>query len=121
MHFIWLIFFILILIAEIFLSHQNGYKSGEESLAIAKALHLSNQTIRLAAHIILFAIIMFTGLMTFPEHTVLVIVAIVLWAVLDEVTKPLLNNFRHMSLFDMGMNMIGVMIGIGLKFLIVFL
>ena len=113
MHFIWLIFFILILIAEIFLSHQNGYKSGEESLAIAKALHLSNQTIRLAAHIILFAIIMFTGLMTFPEHTVLVIVAIVLWAVLDEVTKPLLNNFRHTSLFDIGMNLIGVTIGIG--------
>ena len=113
MHFIWLIIFILILIAEIFLSHQNGYKSGEESLAIAKALHLSNQTIRLAAHIILFAIIMFTGLMTFPEHTVLVIVAIVLWAVLDEVTKPLLNNFRHTSLFDIGMNLIGVTIGIG--------
>ena len=114
-HLIWLIAFILLWLIEVFLSHQNGYKSGEESQALAKILHISSKTIRLAAHIFLFAMVMFLGLMAFPEHKIYIIAAVLLWAILDEATKPLLHNYRHSSVFDMGMNMIGIMIGLGIK------
>lgn len=112
---IWIILFILILCLEIFLSHQDGYKSGEESEVLAKILHISNKHIRILAHIVLFAVIMFVGLKAFKDYKMVITVAVSIWAILDEVTKPLMKNYRHMSIFDIGMNILGVVIGFGLN------
>ena len=113
-----MILFILILAAEVFLSHQDGHKSGDESRKIASVLRLPNHFIRVGAHILFFALLMFTGLLALPGYKRIVIIAVLLWTILDEATKPMLHNFRHFSLQDVGWNLLGAAIGSGLWYLI---
>lgn len=112
------ILFVLILVAEVFLSHQDGYKSGDESRKIATVLRLPDRFIRVGAHVLFFALLMFTGLLALPGYEVWVAAVVLLWTILDEATKPLLHNFRHFSVQDVGWNLLGAAIGAGLWFLL---
>ena len=79
------IVFLLLLIIEIFLSHQPGEESGAESRALAKTLHVSEKWLRISAHVILFAALSYLMISSFPEiHLALRISVIGAWAVADE-------------------------------------
>lgn len=108
------ILFILILGAEVFLSHQDGYKSGNESKRLASVLKLPDRVIRVGAHILFFVLLMCTGLLALPGYELAVSVVVLLWTILDEATKPLMHNFRHFSIQDVGWNLLGAAIGAGL-------
>lgn len=114
-----IIIFIVVLAAEIFLSHQDGYKSGNESKKIARFLRVPDKAVRVGAHVASFALLMFMGLVFFsPDYTVIVTVGVGVWCFLDEATKPLMNNYRHFSLPDVFYNVIGSGIGFAMWLLI---
>ena len=114
-----IIIFLIILAAEVFLSHQDGYKSGDESRRIAERLHLPDKVIRSGAHVLFFALLMFTGLVAgAPDHKAFVVIAVLLWTIADEASKPLLQNFRHFALPDVGFNLLGAGIGYALWLII---
>ena len=110
-----------------YLSHQNGEDTHETSLNLTNHLSfLSADTetlyanLRRYAHIILFAI--FTFLFTLTLHNFhypyyfLAFQLLYTWA--DEATKVFIPG-RHFSLFDVGLNLIGVVIGVVLGFVVV--
>lgn len=103
-----IILFTVVFIIEVYLSHQNGKESGAESRAMSERLHLNEHLIRTGAHIGFFAVLIFLALFISPWISI----AVVLWAIIDEATKPLLKNERHFSLKDVGWNVTGVVIGI---------
>ena len=108
--------FIAVVIIEVYLSHQNGKDSGAASKSLSNRLHLSEAVIRTGAHIGFFAVMMFLALLVCKVYqlSMMVAVAVAAWAIMDEVTKPMLNNGRHCSLVDIGWNLIGVVVGFGL-------
>ncbi|MDE5558727.1 MAG: VanZ family protein [Ruminococcus sp.] len=102
-----IILFTVVFIIEVYLSQQNGRKSGAESRTLSEHLHLNEYLIRTGAHIGFFSILMFLALFLSKWLWV----AAVLWAIIDEATKPLLKNERHFSFIDVGWNFVGVVIG----------
>ena len=102
-----LIMFIAVFAVEVYLSHQNGKDSGTASKALSSRMHISDKILRTGAHIISFAV------MTVLAYLVcrVMIVAVAVWAVMDEVTKPLFKNGRHCSVVDIGWNLLGVAVG----------
>ena len=114
-----IILFLIILAAEVFLSHQDGYKSGDESRMIAERLHIPDKVIRSGAHVILFSLLMFTGLLAAGgKYRIIVVIAVLLWTAIDEASKPLLKNYRHFALPDVGFNLLGAGIGYALWLII---
>lgn len=107
------IVFFVVLVIEIFLSHQPGEESGAESRALAKTLHVSEKWLRISAHIVLFAILSFLMISSFPELPLwLKICLIGGWAVVDEYTKSWsVFKGRHFSWRDVGWNAVGTIIG----------
>ena len=103
-----IILFTVVFITEVYFSHQNGKESGAESRALSKHLHLNERLIRIGAHIGFFTVLAFLSLLISKW----LCVAIILWAIIDEATKPLLKNERHFSLKDVGWNVVGIMIGV---------
>lgn len=103
-----IILFTVVFITEVYLSHQNGNDSGAESRALSKHLHLNERFIRTGAHIGFFVVLTFLSLFLSKW----LCVAVILWAIIDEATKPLLKNERHFSLKDVGWNVVGIMIGV---------
>ncbi len=103
-----IILFTVVFIIEVYLSHQNGRNSGTKSQKIARSFHINEHLIRTGAHIGFFSILMFLAL--FLSNWLWV--AVILWAIIDEATKPLLKNERYFSLIDVGWNMVGIMIGV---------
>ena len=110
-----------------YLSHQNGEDTHETSQTLTD--HLSfllpdtetlHANLRRYAHIILFAV--FTFLFTLTLHNshypyyFLVFPLLYTWA--DEATKVFIPG-RHFSWFDVGLNLIGVVIGVVLGFAVV--
>lgn len=102
-----IILFTVVFIIEFYLSHQNGKESGAESRALSKHLHLNERLIRTGAHIGFFAVLIFLSLFISPWISI----AVILWAIIDEATKPLMKNERHFSSKDVGWNVVGVVIG----------
>lgn len=102
-----IILFTVVFIIEVYLSHQNGKKSGAESKSLSERLHLNEHLIRTGAHIGFFAVLTFLSLFLSKW----LCVAVILWAIIDEATKPLLKNERHFSFKDVGWNVVGVGIG----------
>ena len=111
-----IIMFIAVTITEVYLSHQNGKDSGAASKSLSTRLHLSEAVIRTGAHIISFAVMMFLACWGCRVYQVRMMTAVVvaLWAIMDEVTKPMLKNERHCSAVDIGWNVVGCVIGYGL-------
>ncbi len=113
------IMFIAVTITEVYLSHQNGKDSGAASKFLSTHFYLSEAVIRTGAHIISFAVMMFLACWVCggcKEYQVRMMTAVVvaLWAIMDEVTKPMLKNERHCSVKDIGWNLVGCVIGFGL-------
>ncbi len=100
-----LIMFIAVFAVEVYLSHQNGKDSGAVSSNLSIRIHISEKMLRTGAHIGFFAVM--TVLACWGSRVMIVAV----WAVLDEVTKPLLKNGRHCSTIDIGWNLIGAAAG----------
>jgi len=111
------ILFFLVVIGEGFLSHQNGKDSGKESRALSKTFHVNEKALRIAAHIFLFACMMFLSLTAFPG-TIWPAIGVGVWTVIDEATKPL-SPGRHCSVVDILWNMLGGGIGWLIWFLII--
>ena len=110
-----------------YLSHQNGEDTHETSLNLTNHLSfLSSDTetlhinLRRYAHIFLFAIFTFFFTLTlhisnYPYYF-LAFPVLYTWA--DEATKVFIPG-RHFSWFDVGLNLIGVVIGVVLGFAVV--
>lgn len=103
-----IILFTVLFIIEVYLSHQNGKKFGAESKALSECLHLNEHLIRTDTHISFCTVLTFLSLFISKR----LCVAVVLWAIIDEATKPLLKNGRHFSLKDVGWNVVGIMTGV---------
>ena len=113
------IMFIAVTITEVYLSHQNGKDSCAASKSLSTCLHLSEAVIRIGAHIISFAVMMFLacwvcGGCKVYQLRMMTAVVVALWAIMDEVTKPMLKNERHCSVKDIGWNVVGCVVGFGL-------
>lgn len=108
------IVFVIVLLIEVFLSHQGGEESGAESRALAKSLHIPEKWLRISAHVILFGLLSFLMITAFPELPLWLRIGIVCaWAVVDEWTKGWeLFQGRHFSWQDVGWNVLGTAIGI---------
>ena len=105
----------MILLVEVFLSHQEGRLSGAESKWLSEKTGLKEGFIRSFAHILLFMILACASFIAFETAGLIVVI---IWSALDEITKPLLNNFRHCSGRDILLNYIGTGLGTGLALLI---
>ena len=80
---------------------------------------MPDKAVRIGAHVVSFAILMFMGLVVFsPDYAVIVMVGAGAWCFLDEATKPLMNNYRHFSIQDVMYNVIGAVTGFALWLLV---
>ncbi len=111
------IIFIAVFAVEVYLSHQNGKDSGAASKALSTRIHISEKMLRTGAHIISFAVMTVLACLVCR----VMIVAVAVWAVMDEMTKPMLDNGRHCSIVDIGWNLLGVAVGFGLWMMITLL
>lgn len=102
---------VFIFLVEVFLSHQGGRESGMESRWLSERTGIVEGFLRLSAHVLLFAAL--AGFSTGAFGTA-GLIATAVWAVMDEVTKPMLRNQRHCSGKDILLNLAGVWIGAGL-------
>ena len=105
--------FITVIITEIYLSHQNGRDSGAASKSLSTRIHISEKMLRTSAHMISFAAMMVLLCLVCQMYQLRVITSlfVAVWAVMDEVTKPMLKNGRHCSIKDIGWNLLGVAVG----------
>ena len=108
------IVFLIVLAIEVFLSHQSGARSGAESRALAKTLHVSERILRTSAHVFLFMALSFLAIIAFPSLPLWFrIVVVGVWCVLDEWSKGWsLFPGRHFSWIDCVWNGLGWSLGI---------
>ena len=104
-----------IFLAEAFLSHQGGKESGMESRWLSEWIGIKEGILRSYAHALLFAVLTVFSIAAFGT---IGLIATAVWAVVDEMTKPLLHNERHCSGKDILLNLIGEGIGAGLAALV---
>ena len=115
----YLILTILWFVFMTYLSHQDGEHTGRTSRELAEKLsfldtdvNVLNGKLRRLAHIVVFAVLMILLGMTLriggmPLRWLL---TVVVWSYVDEATKPLIQG-RHFSWFDVGLNLLGTVIG----------
>lgn len=102
-----------------YLSHQDGEHTGRTSRELAEKLsvldpdiNILNSRLRRLAHVMVYAVLTVLLAITlklggyFPWLTAGAIV----WAWADEATKPLVQG-RHFSWLDVGLNVLGIVIG----------
>ncbi len=108
-----IVVFIAVTITEIYLSHQNGKDSGAASKSLSTCIHISEKMLRTSAHIISFAVMTVLLCLVCQMYQLRKITGlfVAVWAVMDEVTKPMMKNGRHCSLKDIGWNLLGVAVG----------
>ena len=107
------IIFIAVFAVEVYLSHQNGKDSGAASKALSTRIHISEKMLRTGAHMISFAAMMVLLCLVCQMYQLRMITSlfVAVWAVMDEVTKPMMKNGRHCSIKDIGWNLLGVAVG----------
>ena len=110
-----IVIFITVTITEIYLSHQNGKDSGAASRSLSTRILISEKMLRTGAHMISFAVMTVLLCLVCQMYQVRMITSlfVAVWAVMDEVTKPMMKNGRHCSLKDIGWNLLGVAVGCG--------
>lgn len=101
---------VVVFIVECVLSHQGGEKSGEESRWLARTTGIKEGLLRGGAHVFFFSLLSVFSALGFGWIGIGVATV---WTVIDEATKPLIPG-RHFSVLDVGLNLIGVVVGIGL-------
>ena len=99
---------IVVFLLEAFLSHQGGKQSGEESRWLSKVSGINEGFLRKSAHVLSFLIITVLAVSGFGTAG---LIAAAIWALVDELTKPLLKNQRHCSGRDILLNLVGVAAG----------
>ena len=74
---------------------------------------ISEKMLRTGAHMISFAVMTVLLCLVCQMYQVLMITSlfVAVWAVMDEVTKPMMKNGRHCSLKDIGWNLLGEAVG----------
>ena len=106
---------VLFFLAEAFLSHHGGKESGAESRWLSERTGIREGFLRSSAHVLLFAVLTVFSIAAFGT---IGLISTAAWAVVDEMTKPLLYNQLHCSCKDILLNLIGVGIGTGLVALV---
>ena len=95
-------------LAERFLGWDEGIEPDE-------GVRMLNWKLRRIAHVVVYTVFAVLMLLTFGEiwsgHTVIAGIVLVVIAVVDEVTKIPIEG-RHCSVTDIGLNLIGVAIGV---------
>lgn len=104
---------ILFYIFEVILSHMPGERSGKESRWLAEWMRINEKVLRRGAHIILFFILSLLAGRGFGWYG---IAGAVVWSIVDEITKKIVPG-RHCSVGDIGLNLVGVAMGIVLLLL----
>lgn len=120
-----LVFYIFLILTVLwfafmtYLSHQDGEHTRRTSRELAEKLlflemdvGLLNSKLRKAAHVVVFAVftILLGTTLRLGGYSRWGVIGVVLWSYIDEVTKPLIQG-RHFSWVDVGLNLIGVVIG----------
>ena len=95
------------LLIECWLSHTPGPTSGAKSRWLAKTTGVDEGVLRCAAHVFLFAGL---GLFAAEGWGWTGVAVAVLWSFVDEATKVWIPG-RHFSWIDVGLNLIGCMVG----------
>ena len=100
-------------ITEIYLSHQNGKDSGAASRSLSTRIHISEKKLRTGAHMISFAVMTVLLCLVCQMYQLRMVTClfVAVWAVMDEVTKPMMKNGWHCSLKDIGWNLLGEAVG----------
>jgi len=98
---------VVVFIVECVLSHTPGDRSGRQSETLAKLSGVDEGLLRRLAHVFLFLVL---GVLTGAGFGWIGIGAAAVWAVVDELTKPLIPG-RHFSWIDVGLNLVGVAAG----------
>ena len=98
----------MIFILEVFLSHQNGSRSSEESRALSSFIHINDRTLRILAHVVFFFILMFLAFRAFSTRWAVACIAV--WTLADEITKLMISG-RHFNWSDVGWNIAGAVLG----------
>ena len=98
---------VMVFIVECVLSHQGGEKSGEESAWLARTTGIKEGVLRGGAHVFLFSLLSVFSALGFGPWA---FVFCVVWSVADELTKRGIEG-RHCSALDIGLNLIGVVLG----------
>ena len=105
------ILFFAVFVIEVCLSHATGTVSGNQSKWLSSMTGVKEGLLRRAAHVILFAALAVTAGFGFGVWG---IVGVAAWAILDEVTKPIIPG-RHFCLWpDVVLNLVGCLIGLGI-------
>ena len=100
-------FAIVVFIIELWLSHKDGKKSGQDSQTLANWTGINESFLRKFAHVFLFFLLTLLSVYGFGP---LAFVFCMAWAIADEITKKWMPG-RHCSGFDMVLNLIGVGVG----------
>ena len=117
--YIFLVFTILWFLFMTYLSHQDGEHTRRTSRELAKKLafldpdiNILNGRLRRAAHVVIYAVLVIFLSVTLElgGYSQCFLGAAVIWAWADEATKPLVKG-RHFSWFDVGLNILGIMLG----------
>lgn len=117
--FIFLAFTILWFLFMTYLSHQDGEHTGKTSLELAARLsflssdiNMLNRRLCRMAHVVLYAALAFLLGITLKlgGYSLGLMAVAIVWAWADEATKLLVQG-RHFSWFDVGLNVLGIGIG----------
>ena len=100
---------LVVFIIEVCLSHTSGETSGNQSKWLSSMTGVKEGLLRRLAHVVLFAALAVTAGLGFGTWG---IVGVAVWALLDEVTKPIIPG-RHFCLWpDVVLNLVGCLIGL---------
>ena len=120
--YIFLGFTILWFLFMTYLSHQDGEHTGRTSRELAEKLsaldfldsdiNILNGRLRRLAHVVVYAVLTVLLAITLKlgSYSLWLTAGTIVWAWADEATKPLVRG-RHFSWFDVGLNVLGIAIG----------
>ena len=112
-----------------YLSHQDGEHTGRTSRELAEKLsaldfldsdiNILNGRLRRMAHVVVYAVLTVLLAITLKlgGYSPCLTAGTIVWAWADEATKPLVQG-RHFSWLDVGLNVLGIVIGILILLLI---
>ena len=101
---------VAVFIIEVILSHTPGTVSGNQSRWLSSMTGVKEGLLRRMAHVILFAALSATVGLGFGQYGM---TAAFIWSFLDELTKIPIPG-RHFSASDIGLNLLGVVVGTAL-------